>query len=68
MKKKKIAVTLSGKAMEKLDGIMDEITDNRSKMVELAIHVTHAYFSREQLSIEFDMYPFPDGRSSGKRQ
>lgn len=68
MEKQKITVTLSGEAMEKLDGIMDGITTNRSKMIELAIQIIHTYFSREQLHIEFDMYPFPDGRSNGKQQ
>jgi len=64
MQKKIISMALSEKSIEKLNGIMEGITDNRSSMVELLIHMVDTYFDKDQIEIEYDMYSFSDGRVS----
>jgi len=64
MQKKTINTTLPEKSIEKLNGIMEGITDNRSSMVELLIHMVDTYFDKDQIEIEYDMYSFSDGRVS----
>ena len=64
MQKKIISMALSEKSIEKLNGIMEGITDNRSSMGELLIHMVDTYFDKDQIEIEYDMYSFSDGRVS----